>query len=96
MIANNHAKLKHYLNAIRLLENAMNAKTEQDVSQLPNATFSVFQSHQVTNATGLLNQNQNVKNKLPVVSTKTNVNKHAKTQPSKNATTRIIPAKTAK
>jgi len=87
--------LKHNQNAIKILENALNATPLLlDVFQLHNVNFNVNQSQLVSNATGMLNQSQNVNNKRSVVLIKNNVNKTASTQPSKNATTKIIPAKT--
>lgn len=56
----------------------MNAKLpHQDASQLHNAIFNANKSQPVTNATGQLNQSQNVKSKRSVVWTKNNVNKTA-------------------
>lgn len=76
MIANNHAKLRHNQNAIKKLENVINAQNQHlDVSQLHNAIFNANQSQPVTNATGQLNQSQNVNSKRVVVWRRNNVNK---------------------
>jgi len=73
----------------------MNANQELDASQLLNAMFNALLHHQVTNATGTLNQNQNVNYKIREVWKKTNVNKTAKEFNSPNATSRTTPALTA-
>lgn len=82
---------------IKTQVNALNAQLDnqaQDASQMINATSNAYQNHQVTNATGVLNHNQNVKCKKLVARNKINVKKIAMANSSKNVTSKTTHAMT--
>lgn len=83
-------------NAIKKLDIVKTAKKDQAAFQSLHANSNALHLHQVTNATGLLSQNQSVNNKNQEEWTKTNAKNNAINHNSKNATTRITPVITVK